>query len=265
MKVLIKVGGTLLDSAKTRQAVACQLAEIAREYELVVVHGGGKQVTRFLEERGISSRFISGLRVSDEPVIDAVTKVIAGTVNKQLVSAIIAAGESAVGLSGADGPLVHAAALDPQLGFVGHPDRVDGSLLELLINAGYVPVIACIAADSEGNIYNVNADQMAVSCALGWHSDTLIFLTDVEGVKNQHGQIIRQLGLQEIRSLIQSGAASAGMRAKLDAADHALRSGIQRVLIASGHHPGICRRLLAGEPLGTRLSIQPELVKGIAQ
>lgn len=264
MKVLIKVGGTLLDNAETGKLIARQLAEVAREHELVVVHGGGKQVTRFLEERGVSTRFVDGLRVSDKAVIDAVTKVIAGTVNKQLVSSIIAAGESAVGLSGVDGLLTHATPLDPQLGFVGDPDKVDGHLLQLLINAGYLPVVACIAGDREGNIYNVNADQMAVSCALGWHSDRLIFLTDVDGVKDERGRLIQQLGLDEIQSLIDSGAATAGMRAKIDAAARALRSGVEQVLIASGHQPGICQRLLAGQASGTRLSILREPVKGIA-
>src|SRR5581483_11088325 len=106
-----------------RQDIALQIAEIAREYELVVVHGGGKQMTRFLEERGVASRFVEGLRVSDGPVIDAAAKVIAGSVNKQLVSAILAAGERAIGISGVDGLLTRAVQLDPELHFVGRPTK----------------------------------------------------------------------------------------------------------------------------------------------
>ncbi len=102
------------------------MAEVSQDYELVVVHGGGKQVSRFLEERGVISRFVGGLRVSDQAVIEAVTKVIAGTVNKQLVSAIVAAGKSAVGLSGVDGSLTTAVQLNPDLGFVGKPVKTDG-------------------------------------------------------------------------------------------------------------------------------------------
>lgn len=264
MRVLIKIGGTLLDNPETRRLIACQLAEVARRHELVAVHGGGKQVTRFLEERGVPTRFIRGLRVTDQAVIDAVIQVIAGRVNKQLVSAIIAAGECAVGLSGVDGLLTSAVPLDPELQFVGHPGKTDGRLLDLLVNSGYLPVVACIAGDEQGNLYNVNADQMAVSCALGWHSDKLFFLTDVDGVQDHRGVLLDRLSLEEIDGLIASGTAKGGMLAKLNAADRALRAGLEEVVIASGHQPAICRRLLAGEAIGTRLSPEAALSKGMA-
>ena len=170
MRVLVKLGGTLLEHAESRAALATQLTAVAREHSLVVVHGGGKQVTKYLEERGVRSSFLNGLRVSDEAVIDAVTKVIAGTVNHQLVSSLIAAGLHAVGLSGSDGPLTIAEQFDPALGYVGRPIRTDGRLLELLVEAGYVPTVACVAADEQGRMLNVNADQMAVSCATGWRA-----------------------------------------------------------------------------------------------
>ncbi len=265
MRVLIKVGGTLLDDAASRTSIARQLAEVAQRCELVVVHGGGKQVTRFLEERGVQSRFINGLRVSDEVVIDAVVKVIAGSVNKQLVSALVAAGELAVGLSGLDGSLTKATHLSPELEFVGRPMESDTRLLDLLINSGYLPVVACIAGDEHGHVYNVNGDQMAVSCAVGWRAEKLIFLTDVEGVKDNHGQIIVQLTPYQIHELIVSGVARGGMRAKLDAANAALSSGLEEVVIASGHQPLVCQRLLAGEALGTRLSAQPVAMEGASR
>ncbi len=254
MKVLIKVGGTLLEDAAGRSAIARQLAETARQYELVVVHGGGKQVTRFLEERGVASRFVGGQRVSDGPVIEAVTSVIAGSVNTQLVSAIVAAGESAVGISGVDGPLTSAVQLHPDLGSVGKPCKTDGRLLNLLVNAGYLPVIACIAGDQQGNVYNVNADQMAVSCAIGWQADKLLFLTDVPGVKDDKGRLMPHLILEEIVHLIASGVARGGMQAKLEAAVAALNAGLDEVIIAPGRERNICTRLLAGEEVGTRLS-----------
>ncbi len=265
MRALIKVGGTLLDDPNTRRSVAGQLAEAARQCDLVAVHGGGKQVTRFLEERGISTRFIRGLRVSDEAVMEAVVKVIAGSVNKQLVAAITAAGGSAIGLSGVDGLLTSAMPLDPELEFVGHPGKTDGRLLELLVSSRYLPVIACIAGDEQGNVYNVNADQMAVSCALGWHADKLFFLSDVEGVQDEHGAVLEHLGLEEIGALVESNTAKGGMRAKLQAADRALRAGLAEVVIASGHQPAICQRLLAGEAIGTRLSRESAFSKGATQ
>jgi acetylglutamate kinase len=254
VRLVIKVGGTVLENRDSCAAIAQQLADIAREHELVVVHGGGKQVTRYLDERGVTSRFVNGLRVSDGPVIDAVTHVIAGSLNKRLVSAIIAAGESAVGLSGVDGALTPASQLDASLGFVGNPGRTDSRLLDLLVNAGYVPVVACIAGDRDGNIYNVNADQMAVSCAIGWRAENLFFLTDVHGVRAQDGNLLPHICLDEISALTASGVAHGGMQAKLEATAVALRAGIAEVAIAHGREPGICRRLIFGEAHGTRLS-----------
>jgi acetylglutamate kinase len=255
LRLLVKLGGTLLDDAECRVAVARELIEASRESELAVVHGGGKQVTRFLEERGIETRFCGGLRVSDERVIDAVTKVIAGGVNKQLVSAIIGAGRAAVGLSGVDGPLTTAVQLDPELGFVGRPVKSDGRLLELLTSAGYLPVVACIAGDEKGNIFNVNADQMAVSCAVGWHADKLFFLTDVPGVKDRSGEVIPHLTSGAARDLVGSGVAHGGMQAKLEAAISALSSGVPEVAIAQGREVNICAQLLKGEAIGTRLTL----------
>jgi acetylglutamate kinase len=255
LKILVKLGGTLLDETSTLAAIARQLAEVSQNYELVVVHGGGKQVSRFLEERGVISRFVGGLRVSDQAVIEAVTKVISGTVNKQLVSAIVAAGQSAVGLSGVDGSLTTAVQLNPELGFVGRPVKTEGRLLDLLTNAGYLPVIACVAGDAEGNIYNVNADQMAVSCATGWGAERLFFLTDVPGVKDRAGSLIPHLIPHAVSELIASGVAHGGMQAKLEAAIAALQGRLSEVTIALGRESNICSRLLAGEAVGTRLSL----------
>jgi len=254
VKLVIKVGGSLLENADARNAIAHQLAEIADKQELVVVHGGGKQVTQFLEEHGVKSQFVAGLRISDEPVIDAVIQVIAGAVNKRLVSAIIAAGKAAVGLSGVDGPLTVAERMDPALGCVGRPAGTDGRLLDVLVSAGYLPVVACIAGDREGNVYNVNADQMAVSCANGWCAEKLLFLTDVAGVKDQAGRVLPHISPNQVRALIETGVAHGGMQAKLEAAVAALRAGIGEVIVAPGQDPNVCSRLLSGETLGTRLT-----------
>ncbi len=254
MRVLIKVGGTLLANQESCTTIAHQLAFVARNHELIVVHGGGKQVTEFLATRGIQSRFVNGLRVSDSNVIDAVTTVIAGGVNKALVSALLSADICALGLSGIDGRLTTAEQLDGELGFVGKPTLTDARLLRLLRDGGYVPVVACIAADVRGKVLNVNADDMAVCCATAWRADRLLFLTDVPGVTNAHGRVISYLNPTEIRDLIQSGIAFGGMRAKLEAALSALKGGVGEITVASGRESGICERLFAGEPLGSRLS-----------
>ena len=257
MRILVKVGGTLLDDAASRVSLAWQLAALATEHRVVVVHGGGKQMTRFLEERGIASRFVGGLRVSDDAVIDAACKVIAGSVNKQFVAALSAAGQPALGLSGIDGGLTRAERLRDDLGFVGRPVQSNGSLLELLLHGGYLPVVACLASDGQGTIFNVNADQMAVSCALGFAATRLLFLTDVAGVLDADGQALPSLEISRVEELVRTGVAYGGMQAKLEAAKSAIEGGVEEVTIAGGQEPDVCARVFAGAPIGTRL-IQSE-------
>ncbi len=260
MRVLVKVGGTLLDEPASRNSLARQLSALTAEHELAVVHGGGKQMTRYLEERGIESRFVEGLRVSDAAVIDAATQVIAGSVNKQFVAALTGAGQAAIGLSGVDGRLTIAMQMNGNLGFVGSPVRSDGRLLELVVGAGYLPVIACLAADENGTIYNVNADAMAVSCALAFHAQKLLFLTDVSGVQDGQGRVFSRMLPADIPALIESGVARGGMQAKLAAAASALAGGVEEVIIASGREMDVCQRIFSGEQLGTRLASRSSAV-----
>ena len=253
MRLLVKLGGTLLDADDSRLRLARELAAVSRLHALVVVHGGGKQMTRFLAERGVESRFIDGLRVTTPETIDAVLKVFAGSVNKQLVAAMVAAGVQAVGLSGIDACLVEAEPLRPELGQVGRPVRSNTGLLDCLTGAGYLPVVACVAGDRQGRIYNVNADQMAVACASGFHADRLVFLTDVAGVLDAEKRLLPVLSLAQCGDLIRRGVATGGMQAKLTAASDALSSGVPEVVIAPGGIENALARLLASEALGTRL------------
>ncbi|MCU1334968.1 MAG: N-acetylglutamate kinase [Bryobacterales bacterium] len=254
-KLLIKLGGTLLDAPDSRQRLAREIAAAAAEPSLriVVVHGGGKQMTRFLAERGIESRFVNGLRVTTPEIIDAVLKVFAGSVNAELVAAFRAAGARPVGLSGLDAGLVDAELLNPDLGQVGKPIRSDARLLDLLTGDTYLPVVACVAGDARGNVYNVNADQMAVACAASFAAESLVFLTDVKGVLDRNGAICPTLTCNQARTLIQEGVATGGMQAKLEAATDALGKGVGQVLIAPGALAGVVGQLLAGQAVGTRL------------
>jgi acetylglutamate kinase len=253
-RILIKLGGTLLDAPESRQRLAAEItAAGAPGTAIAVVHGGGKQMTRFLAERGIESQFINGLRVTSPDVIDAVVKVFKGSVNADLVSAFRAAGNRPVGLSGLDAGLVDAEILNPELGQVGRPVASDAGLLELLTAHGYLPVVACIAGDAAGRIYNVNADQMAVACAISFRVNRLLFLTDVEGVKSATGQVYPTLTVVQCRQLIADGVAHGGMQAKLEAAISALLQGVGEVLIAPGARAGVVASALARRPLGTRI------------
>ncbi len=253
MKVLVKLGGTLLDSAESREPLAAQIAGAGRETEVVVVHGGGKQMTRYLAQRGIESKFVNGLRVTTPETLDAVLKIFAGSVNHELVSSLNRAGARAAGLSGIDAFIAEAEQMDPALGAVGRVTKSDPALLHLLTANGYVPVVACVAGDRQGNVYNVNADQMAVACAAAFGARKLIFLTDVEGVLDESGQVRPVLTASDSERLIAGGVATGGMQAKLNAALAALRQGVEEVRIAPGAAPDVLTRILAGEGIGTRM------------
>ncbi len=253
MRILIKLGGTLLDDSGSLHRLAGEITAASKSCEIAVVHGGGKQMTRFLAERGVESRFVNGLRVTTPEVIDAVVKVFAGSVNTQLVAAFRAAGARPVGLTGLDAGLVDAEVLHTDLGLVGKPIASDARLLEVLVREQYLPVIACVAGDPQGRIFNVNADQMAVACANSFRVQKLLFLTDVEGVRDGEGSTRDVLTAAEAVDLIQSGVATGGMQAKLEAALSALNAGVEEVLIAPGARPDVVSMLLSGSPLGTRL------------
>jgi len=252
VKLLVKLGGALLDTPATRDALATQIAGIRAD--VVVVHGGGKQMTRYLAERGVESRFVNGLRVTGPETIDAVLKVFAGTVNHELVAALNRAGALAVGLTGIDALLAEAEQMDPELGAVGRVVRANAGVLETLTAGGFLPVVACVAGDRQGNIYNVNADQMAVACAAAFGADELIFLTDVDGVMDASKTVRAQLSTSDCRGLIVDGVATGGMQAKLNAAMAGLAGGVGSVRIAPGAAAGILSRLTAGETIGTRIT-----------
>jgi acetylglutamate kinase len=251
VKLLIKLGGTLLDAPESRARLASEIAAIP--HAVVVVHGGGKQMTRYLAERNIESRFVNGLRVTTPEVVDAMLKVLAGTVNTELTCAFRAAGARPVGLTGVDAGLVDAEPLNEELGAVGKPVRSDARLVELLTREHYLPVIACVAGDAKGNVYNVNADQMAAACASSFSADELIFLTDVDGVKGPEGQVLESLTAKEAASLIQSGVATGGMQAKLEAAALALQTGVGEIVIAPGARAHVVGDIIAGKRIGTRI------------
>ena len=254
MKALIKIGGRLLDDPASRASLSEQIAAVKEQ--VAVVHGGGKQMTRYLDERGIESRFVNGLRVTTEETVDAVLKVFAGTVNTQLVASLGAAGAKAVGLTGIDAGLAVAEQLDQELGFVGRVHSSDPRLLEILTAAGYLPVIACVAGGANGEIFNVNGDSMAVACAAAWKVDKLLFLTDVDGVLDQNNILLRTLTVADCGELIASGVATGGMQAKLNAAATAVNGGVAEVRIVRGSTERIVERVFAGETIGTRIVLR---------
>ena len=220
---------------------------------ITVVHGGGKQMTRYLEARGIESRFVGGLRVTTDETIDALLKVLAGSVNTQLVGSLGAAGLKAVGLTGIDAGLATAVQYDPELGFVGRVVASEPAVLDALADAGMVPVVACVAGGKNGEVYNVNGDSMAVAMAASWGADRLVFLTDVAGVLDANKAIVPVLTVEACHHLIDTGVATGGMQAKLNAATEAVEGGVKEVCIVKGSDPSIVKRVFAGEETGTRI------------
>jgi len=235
LKIVVKIGGAAMDNAETLHKCAQAVAELsAAGHKVAVVHGGGAALTRTLKALGKESQFIDGLRVTDAETRDVALMVLAGKVNKQLTAEINACGQPALGICGGDGLAFTARKMFPKghdLGFVGEISNVDSRWIKALWEHGGVPVISSIAMGSDGQYYNVNADQMAAACAGGCKANALIFLTDVPGVKGADKAVIRWLPLTQVPKMIEEGVISGGMLPKLQACEQALRNGVSRVRI----------------------------------
>jgi acetylglutamate kinase len=234
VKFVVKLGGASLENPALLHSCGKAIAELARDgNQVAVVHGGGVQLTRTLAQMGKKSEFISGLRVTDAETRDAALMVLAGRVNKSLVAALGSHGQAAVGLSGGDGHVFRARKkkTDPDLGFVGEIAATDPRWLEAIWTMGAVPVISSIALGFDGEYYNINADEMASACAICTHADTLVFLTDVPGVKGADGEVMRWLSLKQIPALEKQSVITGGMLPKLNACREALQHGVKRVRI----------------------------------
>ncbi|MEM1375978.1 MAG: acetylglutamate kinase [Pseudomonadota bacterium] len=249
--VVIKYGGNAMGDASLGQAFAQDIALLKQSgVNPVVVHGGGPQIGAMLERMGIESRFEGGLRVTDKKTVEIVEMVLAGSINKEIVAMINAAGAWAIGLCGKDGNLVYArkaekTVMDPDsniervldLGFVGEPDKVDRTLLDHLARSEMIPVIAPVAPGRDGETYNINADTFAGAIAGSVAAQRLLFLTDVPGVLGKDGKLIKQLTISEARALIKDGTISGGMIPKVETCIDALQRGVKGVVIVNGKAP----------------------------
>jgi acetylglutamate kinase len=251
--VVIKYGG----HAMGEEALAKLFAADAVLLKLVgvhpvVVHGGGPQISAMLERAGVRSTFVDGLRVTDAPTMEVAEMVLSGAINKEIASWITQAGATAdvrgVGLSGKDAGLItvtkanrrHAVSDEAiDLGFVGEPSRIDPKLIEDLINSAddYVPVVAPIGVSEAGETYNINADTVAGAMAVALKAKRMLLLTDVAGVLDKSGELVRQMTLAEARAAIASGMASGGMIPKLETAIAAVEGGVEAVVILDGRRP----------------------------
>ena len=210
----------------------------------VVVHGGGPQIGAMLKKMNIKSTFVDGLRVTDAAVVEIVEMVLSGSINKQIVAAINAAGGKAVGISGKDDNLLHAKKTEMtkdgervDLGLVGEPDKVNPGIIRSLEQAGVIPVIAPVGFGPDGQTYNINADTAAGAIAAAIGASRLLMLTDVPGVLDKSGQLVQQLTAGEVRALAADGTISGGMIPKLETCLSAVESGVEAAVILDGRVP----------------------------
>jgi acetylglutamate kinase len=247
--LVLKIGGSL--GAETDAALDAVVALNDAGHPLVVVHGGGPLVGDWAGRLGMETRFLRGLRITDPDTRDLALAVLGGLANGRLVGALIGRGVPAVGLTGIDGGILRAEREDAELGLVGRVTLVESALLEELVDAGRVPILAPAALDREdGEILNVNGDAAAGAIAASLGARLLVFVTDVPGVRGKDGRVISKLDAERARALVDDGTIEGGMLPKVEACLIAAAAGCRAAIVATRGVDSV-ERLLAGEQVGT--------------
>ena len=254
--IVVKIGGSTLGSHDTTLE---DLLALQREgINAIVVHGGGKVITEWMEKQGVKPKFVRGLRVTDAQSLDIAVAVLTGLINKTLVASLLTMGGKAMGISGADGGMLKGIVKDPELGLVGSVTEVNPEPIRAALDAGYIPVIAPVAVDfsegreRDGSLLNINADTAAGEIAASLGAERLVFLTDVEGVYDSSRRLISRLTERQARGLVGSSIVAGGMIPKLEACVTSLKTG-GVAQIVDGRSPGALRDALAGKSLGTQI------------
>jgi acetylglutamate kinase len=249
--IVIKYGGHAMGDESVARSFARDIVLLEQTaINPVVVHGGGPQIEAMLKRAGVQSQFAGGLRITDAKTLEIVEMVLAGSINKQIVGFINAAGGKAIGLCGKDGNMVMARkatrrVVDPDsniekvvdLGFVGEPDKVDTTVLDTVLGRELIPVLAPVAASADGGSYNVNADTFAGAIAGALKAKRFLLLTDVPGVLDKSKQLIKEMSAADVRRLIADGTISGGMIPKVETCLYALEKGVEGVVILDGRVP----------------------------
>lgn len=256
--VVIKYGGNAMTNNELKNAVMSDLVLLKLiGVKVVLVHGGGPEINDMLKRVGIESKFIGGLRYTDEATIDIVKMVLAGKVNKELVSLLQQNGGSAIGLCGADGNLLVAEKMksDIDLGYVGEIVKVNTKIITDALDNGYTPVIATVATDENGQTYNINADTAAARIAASLKAENLILMTDTVGLlqdKDDYSTLIPSVQVSEVAYLKNTGIISGGMIPKIDCCVEAVRRGVKKTVIIDGRiEHSILIELFSNEGIGT--------------
>ncbi len=267
--VVVKYGGHAMGDEEVARSFARDMVLLEQSgVNPVVVHGGGPQIGAMLKKLGIKSEFAAGLRITDKATVEIVEMVLAGSINKQIVGFINAAGGRAIGLCGKDGNMVtatkvtrvHDPALnqevDLDLGFVGDPSKVDTTVLDQVLGRELIPVLAPVCQGADGETYNVNADTFAGAIAGALKAKRLLFLTDVPGVLDKDKQLIKELSVSQIRALIADGTITGGMIPKVETCIYAIEQGVEGVVILDGKTPhAVLVELLTDGGAGTLITL----------
>ncbi|MCI5563159.1 MAG: acetylglutamate kinase [Intestinimonas massiliensis] len=257
--IVVKYGGNAMISEELRRAVISDIILLHLVgIRVVVVHGGGPEITDMLKRLGKPSKFVDGLRYTDQETMDVVQQVLCGKVNKDLVATLNRMGGRALGLCGMDAGLFQARKLDEKYGLVGEVVQVDPAVVNDALAVGYIPVVSTVAQGVDGETaYNINADTAAAKLAVALHAEKLILLTDVRGLlrdpKNED-TLIPEVGLSQVPGLVKDGVIQGGMIPKVDCCVEAVRSGVKNTIILDGRIPhSILIELLSDSGIGTML------------
>ncbi|MCD8294749.1 MAG: acetylglutamate kinase [Clostridia bacterium] len=254
--LVVKYGGNAMIDEGLKSSVMRDLVVLnALGIKVVLVHGGGPEISKYCSKMGIESRFVDGLRYTDEDTADIVRMVLAGKINKSLVSLIERNGGKAVGLCGQDAGMLKCEVLDPKLGYVGKIVSVNTKVIEDLLDDGYIPVISTVGGDDEGNTYNINADTAAATISGALGAESLILMTDIKGLledKDNPDSLIKKVNVSDIPAYVKQGIISGGMIPKIECCKEAIRRGVQKVFITDGRVPhSILIEILSSEGSGT--------------
>lgn len=254
--IVVKYGGNAMINNELKEAVMHDLVLLTTVgIKVVLMHGGGPEINKTLSKIGVESKFVDGLRVTDQETIDVVQMVLAGKVNKDLVCQIGNLGGHAIGLSGMDGNMIKCKPLDDKHGFVGEIIKTNMDVIKEVLENNFIPVISTIGYDEQGNCYNINADTVAAQIAGDLKAEALISMTDIVGLLrdiNDESTIIQKVFISDIPALIADGIIKGGMIPKIDSMTQAIRNGCTKAFIIDGRVPhSILMELLTDEGMGT--------------
>ncbi|MDD6275910.1 MAG: acetylglutamate kinase [Clostridia bacterium] len=254
--LVVKYGGNAMVNDELKKYVMSDIILLSLiGIKVVLVHGGGPEITDMLSKVGKKSEFVNGLRVTDKETADIVQMVLAGKVNKGLVNLIQSMGGKAIGLSGADGHMIEAKMRDPQLGYVGEITKIDVQPIRDMLEKGYIPVVSTVGCDNDGNVYNINADTVAAGIAGGLKAESLISMTDIAGIlrdKDDPNSLISRIYIEDAPKLEAAGIISGGMIPKVQCCVDAINMGVRKVFVIDGRVPhSIIIEVLTDEGIGT--------------